>query len=529
MRGLRRSLLAGLVALVGSSGSVVVSRVAAAEPLAERSGLRLVARGGEPVFERRSGEWVWLELGTLLVADGGPFEVRTRRTGYEQPIVADQVVDGDAVRLPAGVVDAFTGFAGFTHVTVTDAAGRLVVERDERFCPAGGPTVNPGRWAERVDADSPPSSPYPRGCPQHPFAWGAVWGLQDGWGVPSTNAWYSDQVSLADGTYTARVRVNQPFRDLFNIQAGRASVTLRFQVRTNTDPTAGTTSGDAGVAGHEHGHAAGAQPGGVSPATTDRRGRLWRPDLRPQPADAALTGAASAAGTDAGADRGGREPRPDLRPLPAFDIALDGSGARELLTFSATVWNAGTSPLQVQGTRRPGRDVMDAVQHFSHPDGSPAGNTRVGTFEWDPRIGHEHWHFTDFVAYQLRDAGGKVTASQKQAFCVGNTGGVNTTLPAAVWRPVIGFDPVCGSADTQSLSQRLDVGWGDTYEQFLPGQAIDVTDLPNGRYQLEVIVNPHRALHESDTDNNTVRRDIEIVGGRGQRSVLVPPHQGINA
>jgi hypothetical protein len=44
-----------------------------------------------------------------------------------------------------------------------------------------------------------------------------------------------------------------------------------------------------------------------------------------------------------------------------------------------------------------------------------------------------------------------------------------------------------------------------------------------------VAVNPNRTLRESDTANNTVRRQIELVGDPGHRLVLVPSHHGIDA
>ena len=75
--------------------------------------------------------------------------------------------------------------------------------------------------------------------------------------------------------------------------------------------------------------------------------------------------------------------------------------------------------------------------------------------------------------------------------------------------------------------EALDVGNGDTYQQSLAGQSIDITDVPNGTYYIEVLANPANKLLESSTDNNSALREI-ILGGTPQaRTITVPPHEGI--
>jgi len=550
-----RRLLAGLVVLtVLGTGAVAV-----AAPAARPAGLRLVARASGPVvLERPPGTLVWPDFGTLVVAGRAPLEVWVRRAGYDQPIVADQLLGSGPsrhrVRLPAGTVSDLTSFAAFTHVTVTDPAGAVVAEQDEPFCPAGAPVYSTTRASDavRVDPWAPASSPYPKGCPLVPFALGGVWGLQAGWGAPSTNPWYAQPVDLADGAYTAVVEINQPYRDLFDVPAGQATATVAFSVRTTPGGAAGAARpggvlpgrvvAGRGIAGQpadglvRPGGQAG--PGG-QPAAAGQDPGVSPPGAGQSPARPGAAGSPAAAGgaqpadpgAGAGAGADGRTGRwlPDLRPLPAWSVWLDGSGPRELLEFAATVWNAGTSPLVVQGTRRAGTELMDATQRFSDPSGREVGSAPAGTFEWDPRPGHEHWHFTDFAAYRLLDQSGHAVASQKQAFCLSNQDNIDTTIPLAAWQPVYGFNAVCGQADAQTLEQRLDLGWGDTYVQDLPGQAIDVTGLPNGTYQLEITANPNGRLHESDTSNNAVRREVVLVGDPGQRFALVPPYQGIDA
>jgi hypothetical protein len=68
----------------------------------------------------------------------------------------------------------------------------------------------------------------------------------------------------------------------------------------------------------------------------------------------------------------------------------------------------------------------------------------------------------------------------------------------------------------------------DTYFQSLPGQSFDITDLPNGRYYIQVEVNPTWLLHEASTDNNVSYRRVRLKGSPGHRTVVVPPYFGID-
>ena len=338
-RGLRRRLLAGLVALT----LLGTGAAATAEPATKGPGLRLVARASEPVvLQRQPGAWVWLELGTYLVAGRQPLEVWARRAGYDQPVLADQVVGSGPARhrerLPAGMVDSLRSFNAFTHVTVSDPGGHVVAEQDEPWCPAGSPPYAASSGLVRVDPDAPEASPYPPGCALHVFALGSVWGLPPGWGAPSTNPWYSQQVDLPDGDYTAEVEVNQRYRDLFGVPAGQASATVRFSVRTSPGaasaaaaralpgrPVVGhglpgqAANGQAGRAGAAASRAPAAAPPGAgqSPGAA-------QPDAGQAPAGAQPAGPGTLAGVGG---RGGRF-RPDLRPLPAWAIWLDNSSGR---------------------------------------------------------------------------------------------------------------------------------------------------------------------------------------------------------
>ena len=56
----------------------------------------------------------------------------------------------------------------------------------------------------------------------------------------------------------------------------------------------------------------------------------------------------------------------------------------------------------------------------------------------------------------------------------------------------------------------MSVGWGDRYPYYLAGQAIDVTDLPDGDYQLTIEVDPKNRLLETNDADNTSTLSLRI-------------------
>ena len=224
--------------------------------------------------------------------------------------------------------------------------------------------------------------------------------------------------------------------------------------------------------------------------------------------------------------------------MPAWDIALEQGSDEETgetngkwyVNFGATVWNAGTSPLLVDGFRQTGTELMDAYQYFFDAKGNQVGSVPAGTMEWDNREGHKHWHFTDFAQYNLLAADKKLAVrSGKEAFCLANTDSVDYTIPNAKWRPDnTDLSTSCGGNTAVAVREVLDIGNGDTYSQYRPGQSFEVTDLPNGTYYIEVKANPANKLAELSTSNNTSLREIQLGGTPDARTLVVPPVNGLD-
>ena len=496
-RGMRVIALAIIVAMSASGASI-------AAPGTEPP-LRLVAAPGTVTLERWMDGWVPLDLGVHAVAGDSPLEFRVARAAYNRPIVVDRIGPGGSrTRLPAGLAADFTGFRDFSRLTLTDRSGAVVLERSLTFCPNSD--------TSRARPGAPDRSPYPYWCSYNPFTLGGVWGVQAGWSASLSDGSAAGALpaEVPDGDYTATVSVKEPYRSLFGMTDSGATARVNLRV-TTLDNLAMSRMTAAQHAAHH-----GAKPA-YGPDKTAGPGaeRLAGTKTLPAPARAPRGTATAAPG-----------PRPDLRSLPAWGIrTADG----DTLAFSATVWNGGDSPLVVDGFRRAGQDLLDAHQYFYDEAGKQVGSAPAGTMEWDAREGHEHWHFTDFALYRLVDAGTQeATRSGKEAFCLANTDEIDYTIPGARWQTInTSLATACGTQTAQAVRQVLDVGSGDTYDQFLPGQSFDLTGLPNGAYYIEVIANPERRLQESDETNNVSRRRVILGGEPGARTVRVPAHQGV--
>ncbi|TQE14442.1 protein-lysine 6-oxidase [Streptomyces ipomoeae] len=558
---MKRPALAALASLAVVAAVAGAAPGAGAAPAASTTPgtpqLKLIAATNAVVLDRY--EWndgVLLDLGTYITVDGAPLEFQVTRKSYKDPIVAKQILrDGKKTKtrtLPKGLVTDHGGLPGFLEISIKNTAGDEVLKTESTFCPNNA--------SGRIRPDAPSTSHYPQSCSTNPWTLGSVWGVEKGWAVNTTQFRYDQTVNLPVGEYTAEVGVAKKYRDLFGIPDERP--TVKVTVRQYEDGEGGggvglaTTKSSAHHGGHGSGHAAQQDPSmppthGYGPRGEDvpmppalshaleDRGRASHLGDGPGHTDGsriapALKPAAKRPTGKAGAPA--NVPKPDLRSLPAWGIAVtDGEDGdvpgKDYLAFSANVWNAGPAPLVVDGFRKPGADLMDSYQYFYDASGKQVGYAPAGTMEWDPREGHEHWHFTDFASYRLlSEDQTKEVRSGKEAFCLANTDAIDYTVKNANWHPEnTDLSTACGEESAISVREVLDVGSGDTYTQERPGQSFDITDLPNGTYYIQVIANPANRLQEADTSNNVALRKVVLGGTPGARTVQVPPHDLIDA
>jgi hypothetical protein len=432
-------------------------------------------------YRDRSGGWVSFDIPLWIQAPDAPFEVHVGRNATTDPIVATWQSGAGPRALP-GAVSSWSdyGLSGFIDLTIRDD-GEKIRHRRVAWCPNTYTRTRIGPGASEAV--------YPQVCGGNPFTRWQVWGIERGWAA-GTDLYLNFR--LQPGTYTLEFRIPKAYRDALAL--GPTLQTYELTVRNGgwfggpipPYPLAAARNHDADPTG---------------PKSIGKQ--------RPTNAQLGEPGAGFLG--------------PDLASLPAWGIRLESYGGSEVLTFGATVWNAGPDALVVEGFRRDDEAIMDAFQLFE--DDTYAS---VGTFEYDDRPGHDHWHFLDFARYQLLTADESfIVRSQKEAFCLAPTDAEDLLVDGATWRPdTIGFSE-CGYTDSVSIREVLQAGWGDTYFQGLPGQSFDVTSLPDGDYLIEVTANPEGNLIDATDANDRALREVTLYhDARGRRRVSVAPYLG---
>jgi hypothetical protein len=486
-RGLRRAAAAGFASMVAAA-VLAGPAMARAQAAAHGPVVKLVVAQNSITLSSFRGR-VFLDPGVYVASLGSALQFDAQRASYTKPITLTQVIfhpgGGTTTRsLPSSLLDGFNGLRDFLRLSVADTTGKVVATARSLFCPNAGP--------QRAVPDSARTNPYPSECGFDPFPKSLVMGLARGWAADPAGfslAFPPPTVRLAPGKYQVTATIAPQFVRLLHITAADATASVKLTV----------VKGRAAAAPK----AARPRAGGLAP--------LPRVPYLASPPAAAL---------------------PDLVPLPSWGISArhDRRSGRDLLTFGATVWAGGNSPLDVEGFRSNGSPVMKAYQYFWR-NGHVVGRARAGTMGFDSQQGHNHWHFEQFARYQLLDSARTLAVrSHKVGFCIAPSDPVDLLAPHAVWQPPsIGFSNfTCGSPSALWVQEMMPVGWGDTYFQDIAGQAFDITSVLNGTYYIEVIANPRHVLYESNTHNDVSLRKVILGGTPGHRTVKVPAWHGID-
>ena len=430
---------------------------------------------------------VFLDPGIWLASLGSALQFDVARAGYAKPMTLTQIISRPgraplARPLPANMLNSWNGLKGMLSLSIRDKAGKVVSREGLTTCPN---TFD----SERATPDSPAVSPYPQQCFSFdPFPLSEVWGIAKGWAVnPVENSF--TLFKLFPGTYKVTESITARYRNWFHIPARNATASVKITVQ------------------------APANGGPPPPPVASRPRGTALPEL---PAAPLLRNPPKSV-------------LPDLVPLPAWGMGVQNASKHDYLNFSATVWVGGNGPLDVEAFRSNASPVMPAYQYF-YRNGTIIGRVRAGTMGFDSAPGHTHWHFQQFAQYRLLSATKKLAIrSQKVGFCIAPTDPVDLLLRHAVWQPsFIGFGGQCGSPTALWVREAMPLGWGDTYQQFLAGQAFDITNLPNGVYYVQVIANPGHVLRETSFANDVSLRKIIISGTKGHRHVVVPAFHGID-
>lgn len=218
-----------------------------------------------------------------------------------------------------------------------------------------------------------------------------------------------------------------------------------------------------------------------------------------------------------GSCRGQGTPKyPDLLTVVPTQLNLVNSQGRELLRFSNGICNLGTGPFRMRPefplvTTDPQLAIQEILDS-TDSSGAVVSSQVVSQFEYHEE--HNHWHINDVALYEFRTSvsggAGPVGSFDIGPIAVNDRGDVQsikTTFCLIDWIRY-GGNSNNGSKSTRFYwdcfgdYQGISVGWVDQYHHGTPGQVVDVTGLPVGRYYLTSTCNPDGNFVESDTDNN---------------------------
>lgn len=207
--------------------------------------------------------------------------------------------------------------------------------------------------------------------------------------------------------------------------------------------------------------------------------------------------------------------RPDIVTNPSYlyeNYHEHKSDGTVLLWLSNGTSNVGAGQLYLYGILPANPDgSQDVKQRIFDSTGQNYIDTLVGRFIYHQE--HQHIHFEDWAIYRIRQidwvsdpqngVGAIVSEGDKTSFCIEDMYRLNPPLPNSP------ASAVFHSCDT--TVQGLSIGWEDVYVALLPGQFVDITNVPNGLYWLESQADPDNNVLESNENNNTARIQVQVI------------------
>ncbi len=188
------------------------------------------------------------------------------------------------------------------------------------------------------------------------------------------------------------------------------------------------------------------------------------------------------------------------------EVSVNVQPGRRHLKLSVATPNIGLGKLYLYGVLPANPDgTQDVRQRIFRSDGS-FFDRLAGKFIFHPQ--HDHIHVEGWSQFHLREVlpdssvGAIVASGAKTSFCILDLTIHDSSLP--------NYNPNGEFHSCSSTIQGLSVGWADIYSKDLPGQNIDITDVPDGVYWLEAVVDPDTTIMEARETNNASRVLIVI-------------------
>jgi hypothetical protein len=208
-------------------------------------------------------------------------------------------------------------------------------------------------------------------------------------------------------------------------------------------------------------------------------------------------------------------------PVPAdsncHQSEIDENSAHDCLRFDQNLANVGDGALDIRFQKPTGTTPTDGQQYpvkqrIYKSDGS-FSDVAAGSVEWHAI--HQHYHFEGFAQSKLwatnasgnRQGTAPVSTGDKVSFCIADTN-INPTywgtkpFSAQNYPAPTCLTPYGTSGGNDLFKQGMSAGWTDEYNWFLPGQYIEVSNVPNGDYILDTTVDPTSRLQEKSKTNN---------------------------
>lgn len=153
---------------------------------------------------------------------------------------------------------------------------------------------------------------------------------------------------------------------------------------------------------------------------------------------------------------------------------VGGAGRRKVLRFGTMIGNLGTADFNLGSAPGDGFTFNEC---------------------------HQHYHYEDYANYTLMELNGDTAAQgHKNGWCVMDLG---------IYDPDI-VESRCNRHDCENMG--ISVGCEDTYHSGLDCQWIDITDVEDGDFLLNVTTNPNGNVGELNYENNTAEITVRIEG-----------------
>jgi hypothetical protein len=195
---------------------------------------------------------------------------------------------------------------------------------------------------------------------------------------------------------------------------------------------------------------------------------------------------------------------PDLVPSPPDHVQMITTARGWKMQFSSVLVNIGAGDFLLRALRDPQSGEWDVEQVVPHAEAGAEVRATPARLVW-AGDGHEHWHVQRVAInrlYRLDGSGnpvrGRSWVDSKVGFCFYDFIRHKPTGPVEAEYK----SESCGSEGSRRIGMGLSIGWADVYALNIPGQSIDVTDIPDGRYRLVARADEPGWFHESDTRNN---------------------------